>query len=86
MMNVNSNKKEHVNQYRPPPWIEIVGMVEEIGDESITLKVAHNVRIARDELVGTDKLRIGSRIEVLFLDDGSVRVRSLGVGKDGGGR
>ncbi len=62
-----------------------MGTVEEVGDESVTLKVTYIIPVTSDLARWADKLRVGSRIGVLFLDDGSVRVRILGVGKDGGG-
>ena len=69
---------------RPPSWNEVVGTIEEIGDESITLRITHVIHIAPEELARwTAKLRKGRRIGILVLDDRSIRVRNLGAGDDG---
>jgi len=66
------------------PWTELIGVVDRVDNEVITLKVEYEVRISADELAEwAPKLRRGSRIGVLFMDDG-VRVRVLDEGSAGG--
>ncbi len=72
-------------EIKPFPWMELIGVVDRIGKESVTLKITYAVPMTSDLAGWADKLRVGSKIGVLFLDDDSVRVRILGVEEDGGG-
>jgi len=59
-------------------WTEIVGTVDEVGDGFITLRIAYTIRIPKDELAKyAHQLRKGSRVGILFMDDGRMRVRVL---------
>jgi len=66
-------------------WTEIVGTVDEVGDGFITLRIAYTIRIPKGELAKwAHQLRKGSRVGILFMDDGRIRVRVLDEGSTGG--
>lgn len=57
-------------------WAEVIGRVEEVGRDYIAVRIAHTIHIPEDELNRwIAKLRRGSRVGILLLDDGSIRVR-----------
>ena len=81
--------KEGITAHRliPGPWTEVVGIVEEVLEDSLilSLKKEYVIHVRDDELKRWKHvLRKGSRVGILFLDDGGVRVRSLDGGEAGG--
>ena len=62
--------------------IEIVGRIEEIGEDFIIIVVTYRVHFPRDELKRwVKKLRRGSKVGILLMDDGSIRVRLIKAAK-----
>ena len=62
------------------PWDEIVGRVENIGEDHITLRCLHviSIRIPSDLMRNWRKAsRKGSVIGILMLDDGTIKVRPI---------
>lgn len=60
------------------PWTETVGWLKEVSDESITLDVSHVIRVSKEDLARLKRRLVkGSRVGVLVLDDGSIRVRKI---------
>jgi len=58
--------------------IEIVGTVEEVGDDFLVIKIAYKIPFMEEELKKWAKrLRIGSRVGVLLMEDGSIRIRLI---------
>lgn len=65
------------------PWNEVVGTVEDVGDDSVTLLCTRKVTLrirAEDLRKILHLLRLGALVGVLVLEDGSVRVRVVAKG------
>lgn len=61
-----------------PQWTEIIGLVEEIENNFLTIICSRTVRIPIGKSVLASKqIKKGSKIGVLTLDEGRVRIRLL---------
>ena len=70
--------------FRLGAWVEVLCQVEEVGISSVTLTTKRRLTlpIGREELrKWAPTLRKGACVGILILDDGSIRVRELGVEK-----
>jgi len=69
-----------ISVQRITPWTEIIGLVEEIKGDYITLRCSRRVRVPIP-LIKLDPLweliEEGAEIAVLTLDDGRVRIRLI---------
>jgi|Deesub1362A_J573_1020465.scaffolds.fasta_scaffold00413_16 hypothetical protein len=62
-------------------WTEVIGTVDEVGGDFVVLKVAYTLHISREEVSRwIHRLRKGSRVGILFMDNG-IRVRVLDEGQ-----
>jgi len=65
---------------KTPPWTEVVGMVEFVSNNEITLvcRRKYHVKLSDAELARHGHLlQPGKCVVLLILDDGTVRVRRL---------
>ncbi len=61
------------------PWVEFIGTIEDVGEDYVTLRVAYTIYISKEEVKKwISKLRKGSRVGILLLDNSRVCVRVLG--------
>jgi len=79
-----SDSKIEVIKIAPGPWSEYLGTVDVVDEDSIILLCTQRIKIHVPHHIirrWRHLLRKGSRIAILKLDDGSLRLRRLPVGQ-----
>ena len=65
---------------RLDPWTEIVGTVKRVGEVYVVIEYVRGFKVPREAFSPNQikHLREGAEVGVLFMDDGTTRIREIG--------